>query len=158
MFEWVSKRQIKVIEYSFYHKVFNASDFNLPQRRPRTYMVGFRDENKSNIEFKFPEPIPLKKDMTWVFGRKCEKKIGYTLRVGGVNSGIHDRRNWDRYLVEGEDVKLNSVQARKMQGFPKDWFLSNSEAKSMKLLGNSVPVDVISHIGKSIIKHLEKLE
>ena len=57
-------------------------------------------------------------------------------------SGIHDRRNWDRYLVEGEDVKLNSVQARKMQGFPKDWFLSNSEAKSMKLLGNSVPISL----------------
>ena len=121
-------------------------------------MVGFHKENNPNIDFKFPDPIPLKKDMTWVFGRKCEKKIGYTLRVGGVNSGIHDRRNWDRYLVEGEDVKLNSVQARKMQGFPKDWFLSNSEAKSMKLLGNSVPVDVIFHIGKSIIKHLEKLE
>ena len=44
-----------------------------------------------------------------------------------------------------------------MQGFQKIGF-SNSEAKSMKLLGNSVPVDVIFHIGKSIIKHLEKLE
>ena len=41
--------------------------------------------------------------MSDVFGGRVDKKIGYTLRVGGRHSGINDRRNWDTYLVDGEN-------------------------------------------------------
>jgi len=29
--------------YSFYHKIIKASDFGLPQHRPRLFMVGFKE-------------------------------------------------------------------------------------------------------------------
>ena len=76
------KNTIEKLNYSFYHKVVKASDFNLPQHRPRTFIVGFADEKENDKRFQFPEPIPLKMTMDDVFNAKCQRKIGFTLRVG----------------------------------------------------------------------------
>ena len=40
--------------------------------------------------------------MSDVWEGKCERDIGFTLRVGGRGSSIDDRRNWDSYRVDGE--------------------------------------------------------
>jgi len=73
----------KIIEndlgYSFHYKIVKGTDFNIPQHRPRLFMVGFRNKK---ILFKFPDPVKLTKTMSDIFGASCEKKIGYTLRVG----------------------------------------------------------------------------
>lgn len=81
--------------YSFYYKVVRASDFGVPQHRPRLFMVGFRDDKKAN--FFFPQAVDLQMTMSDILGGKCNKKIGCTLRVGGRGSKIDDRRNWDSY-------------------------------------------------------------
>lgn len=49
------KNSIEKLNYSFYYKVIKASDFNLPQHRPRTFMVGFANEKKNEKKFKFPD-------------------------------------------------------------------------------------------------------
>ena len=41
-----------------------------------------------------------------------------------------------------------------MQGFPDNFFLANSRTKSMKLLGNSVAVNAVYHVGKNILDYL----
>lgn len=148
------KHTIEELNYSFYHKVIRASDFNLPQHRPRNFMIGFFDEKTDEKLFNFPEPIPLRKTMSKVFGGKCEKKIGFTLRLGGGGSGIHDRRNWDRYFVDGENVRIEPEHGKKMQGLPKGFYLAETRTKSMKLLGNSVAVNAVYHIGKHILQYL----
>jgi len=55
----------KIIEedlgYSFHYKIVKASDFGLPQHRPRLFMVGFKNKN---IKFEFPEPVNLKMTMS----------------------------------------------------------------------------------------------
>ena len=55
-------------------------------------MVGFKDAEKDKY-FQFPDPIPLKKTMSDIFGGKCSREIGFTLRLGGMGSKINDRRN-----------------------------------------------------------------
>jgi site-specific DNA-cytosine methylase len=45
-----------------------------------------------------------------------------------------------------------------MQGFPKKFFLSKSKTKSIKLLGNSVAVNVVKAIGKQMIDYIENRE
>lgn len=139
--------------YSFYHKVVRASDFGLPQHRPRLFMVGFRDKS---IEFKFPDPIKLEMSMSDVFGGICERRIGYTLRVGGRHSGIGDRRNWDTYIVDGKERSLGVKEALKMQGFPDNFKFPVSESQAMKQLGNSVAVPAVEAVAREIIKCLEK--
>lgn len=149
------KSSIERLNYSFYYQVVKASDFNLPQHRPRTFMVGFANEIERKKEFQFPEPIPLTLTMDDIFNGKCQRKIGYTLRVGGGDSGIEDRRNWDRYYVNGENVRIGPEHGLKMLGFPESFHLSNSRSKSMKLLGNSIAVNAVYHVGKKIIDYLK---
>ena len=115
-------------------------------------MVGFKNDVKQN--FSFPDPIPLKKTMSDVFNASCNKKIGYTLRVGGRGSDITDRRNWDSYLVNGEIKRISSKEGLIMQGFPEGFIFPVSETQSMKQLGNSVAIPVVKAVAEQILKYL----
>lgn len=140
--------------YSFYWKLIKASDHGLPQHRPRVYMVCFR--NDLNIKtFNFPKCRNLTMTMDDVFGGKCNKKIGYTLRVGGKSSGLNDRRNWDTYLVDGMQQKIQIKHGLMMQGFPKDFEFPVSNTQAMKQLGNSVAVNVIYDVYQQILVALQ---
>lgn len=127
--------------YSFFHKIVKASDFGLPQHRPRIYMIGFANPE---IEFEFPKPIPLALTMSDVLGGRCEREIGFTLRCGGRGSPIEDRRNWDSYLVDGRVVQIGVEEGKAMQGFPKDFEFPVSETQAMRQLGNSVAIPAVA--------------
>jgi len=142
--------------YSLYYKIIKASEFGLPQNRPRIFIVGFKDDTLNSFEF--PKPIPLEMTMSDIWEGECSKKIGFTLRVGGRGSPITDRRNWDSYLVDGEVKKLTSIQGKKMQGFPEYFSFPVSETQAMKQLGNSVAIPAIEATAKQIIQYLKLLE
>ncbi|TXJ42108.1 DNA cytosine methyltransferase [Brachyspira pilosicoli] len=56
------RNEIQKLGYNFYYKVLNATDYGIPQKRERIYIVCFRkDLNIKN--FKFPEPIKLIKHL-----------------------------------------------------------------------------------------------
>jgi len=152
-FETIKRIITEDLGYSFFYKIVKASDYGLPQARPRLFMVGFQDRN---INFEFPEKTPLKYDMSYVMGGKVSRKIGFTLRCGGRGSKIYDRRNWDCYLVNGKETQLNSRQGLMMQGFPKDFVFPVSETQAMKQLGNSVAVDAVKATANNIIMALER--
>lgn len=142
--------------YSLYYKIVKASDFGLPQHRPRIFIVGFKNDTLNS--YKFPEPVPLKMTMSDIWEGECNRKIGFTLRVGGRGSSIDDRRNWDSYMVDGEVKRIGSKQGKKLQGFPDDFKFPVTETQAMKQLGNSVAVPAIETVAKSIVQYLEKLE
>lgn len=148
----------KVLEaegYSFLYKMVKASDHGLPQHRPRIFMVGFRGETTEGSTFKFPDAEPLTMTMSDIFGRPCNKAIGYTLRVGGRGSGLMDRRNWDTYAVGGDVVRLTSKEGIKMMGLPKDFEFPVSETQAMKQLGNSVAVPAVRATAAKIMEYLK---
>jgi DNA (cytosine-5)-methyltransferase 1 len=118
-------------------------------------MIGFKDEGVLS-SFSFPLHLPLKFNMSDVWGGECSREIGFTLRVGGRGSNINDRRNWDSYLVDGEVKKIMPEQARKMQGFPEDFEFPVSNTQAMKQLGNSVAIDAVTICAKNMINHLSK--
>jgi len=155
-FKTIERIITKELGYSFFPQIVRASDFGLPQHRPRLFMVGFKDPS---IDFKFPEPVKeLKYTLSDIFNGKCDKEIGYTLRVGGRGSKITDRRNWDAYRVDGKIVQLGPKEGLKMQGFP-DWFEfppTLSSVQAMKQLGNSVAVPAIQAVAEEIVKTLRK--
>ncbi|OIO53691.1 hypothetical protein AUJ46_04445 [Candidatus Peregrinibacteria bacterium CG1_02_54_53] len=152
-FETIRKILTEDLGYSFEHKIVKASDFGLPTHRPRLYMIGFRkDINPEG--FSFPESIPLTMTMSDVLGGKCPKKIGFTLRVGGSGSGIHDRRNWDSYLVDGKARRITVEEGKMMMGFPENFVFPVSKAQALKQLGNSVAVSAIQVVGSGITNTL----
>ena len=109
-------------------------------------MVGFRGETTKDSTFEFPEAEPLKMTMSDIFGKPCNKHIGYTLRVGGRGSGLMDRRNWDTYAVDGEVIRIGSKEGIKMMGLPEDFEFPVSETQAMKQLGNSVAAVSYTHL------------
>jgi len=143
------------LKYNITYKIVKASDYGLPQHRPRIFIVGFRKEDCYPTNFLFPEPVPLRFTMDDVWGGKCNKTIGFTLRVGGRSSSIRDRRNWDSYLVNGKVRQLGPLEGLKMMGFPHDFIMPKAKVASMKLLGNSVAVDAVFYTAKAIIDHLK---
>ncbi len=147
----------KELGYSFYFNVVKASDYGLPQLRPRAFMIGFRDEGFLK-GFTFPPKKPLKFNMSDVWGGNCSREIGFTLRVGGRGSKIHDRRNWDAYLVDGEIKQLTHKEGKKMQGFPADFEFPVSNTQAIKQLGNSVAIDAIEVVGNQLIKYLATID
>ncbi|MDO5564813.1 MAG: DNA cytosine methyltransferase [Eubacteriales bacterium] len=151
----IIERELKELDYTFHFKVIKASEHNLPQHRPRLYIVGFRKDILD--DFDFPESVPLTKTMSDIFdGAEVNKTIGYTLRVGGKHSALSDRRNWDGYLVNGSVRRIKPKEGKRMQGFSDDFIFPVSDSVAMKQLGNSVAIPVVFSIGKNIIKVLEE--
>lgn len=148
--------------YSFYSQIIKASDFGLPQHRPRIFIVGFKNDLfKDNVEQSFKFPKPKKKldfNMSDVWEGKCNRDVGLTLRVGGRCSPIDDRRNWDGYWVDGEVKRLTPKEGKRMQGFPDSFKFPVTDIQAMKQLGNSVAVPVIQAIADQISQYLEKLQ
>jgi len=154
------------LNYTFDYEILRASDFGLPQHRPRIYIIGFYKpfikRNCQNIKFSFPKKIKLKKTMSDIFEGFCskdlsgneERKIGFTLRVGGSRSGIHDRRNWDSYVVNKKVIRINPKHGLEMMGFPKNFIFPVSDNQAMKQLGNSVAINVIKELGLKVKEHI----
>ena len=150
----IVRQALEAEGYSFLHKMVKASDHGLPQHRPRIFMVGFKGETTEESTFEFPDAEPLMMTMSDIFGKPCNKAIGYTLRVGGRGSGIMDRRNWDSYNVAGEVIRLTSKEGIKMMGLPSDFEFPVSETQAMKQLGNSVAVPAVKATAKKILEYL----
>jgi DNA (cytosine-5)-methyltransferase 1 len=142
---------LKALGYSFYCTVVRASDYGLPQHRPRLFMVGFRDPS---IVFVPPPKQPLRLTMSDVFGAPCSRTVGYTLRVGGKGSGLTDRRNWDCYLVNNQPQRLSIKEAKAMQGFPESFVFPVSNTQALKQLGNSVAVPAVQAFANSMLHAL----
>lgn len=150
-FETIKRILEEDLGYSFYYKIVKASDFWLPQHRPRLFMVWFKDKE---TKFNFPEATGINFTMSDVLWGECDKKIGYTLRVGWRGSSITDRRNWDSYKVNGEVRKIWVEEGKKMQWLPNDFIFPVSRTQAMKQLGNSVAVPAIQAVSEQLVSHL----
>ena len=142
----------KKLRYRMHYFDVRASDHGLPQHRPRVFMIGFLDHN---IDFSPPKKKPLKLTMSEILGGEVDRDIGFTLRVGGKNSPISDRRNWDGYVVDGFERRLTVPEAKRMQGFPKGFKFPVSDAVAMRQLGNSVAVKAVRDYAEQIFLALK---
>lgn len=147
--------------YSFHYSIIKAYEFGLPQNRPRTFMVGFRDDLKVD-NFKFPDNYSGKNltleevlDVEW-----CERKVGYTLRVSGRGSKYQDRHNFEYYKIrrfnqkKEEILRINQFHGLKLMGFPSCWNIGPSVTQAMKQLGNSVAVNVVEELTKYMLPYI----
>ena len=156
----IIENELKKIGYSFQKIYVKASNHGLPQHRPRLFMIGFKSQTRAKKFKALSEtlkPKPLKKTMSVILGGEVPRDIGLTLRVGGRGSGVHDRRNWDCYLVDGVQVQLEPRHALEMQGFPKKFTFPEgvSKTQAMKQAGNSVAVAAVQDYARLIIQTLD---
>lgn len=148
----------------FVHHI-NAYDYGVPQNRQRVFIVAFLDPAAA-ARFKLPKHVPIRRTLREIMGGFVamspanptkERTIGFTLRLGGQNSGINDRHNWDTYLVDGQETRLTPEQGLQLQGFPDTFsFPEDLPGKNrMNQLGNSVPVPAVEAWAKEILNALK---
>jgi DNA (cytosine-5)-methyltransferase 1 len=147
-------------------EVIRASDYGLPQHRPRLFMAGFKSKKAANHFAKNPpkKTSSLKYTMSDVmggavtyYGQDKIRDIGFTLRCGGRGSGVRDRRNWDWYVVDGKEKQIFDVEGLKIQGFPENYSFPPTVpmTQRMKQLGNSVAVAAVHAWAEAIIEALD---
>ena len=118
------KTNIELANYSISYKVIKCSDFGLPQMRKRLFIIGIKNNTDlvKNVD-KILKLDEYKKNITLseFFDKKFKKDTAYTIRCGGRHSPINDRHNWDGYMVDGKEYRLNIDDCLKLQGFEVDF-------------------------------------
>lgn len=120
----VVKATMEELGYSFNYKVLNATDFGMPQKRDRVYMVCFKNDLNCG-RFDFPKPFPLSrhvedfllKDESMVSNLYIERSDIYynvkddskfsnkSIRLGIVNKGGQGERI---YSTKGIAITLSA--------------------------------------------------
>jgi len=136
--------------YDVSHKVLEAKDYGLPQIRKRLFIVGTRKDLK--INFRFPESIGCQVLLGDILGGKTNRDYAFTIRIGGRNSGIDNKYNWDSYYVDGKVHTITPEECLQVQGFPKDFKLVGNKDQQYKQVGNSVPTTVVQAIGRELLR------
>lgn len=175
----IIENKIRDLGYTYHLIEVRASDFGVPQHRPRLFIFGFltslpnnpkwaREILKSNqiADNKFADSIrnyqenpgprlPIIPSLEEILGGSIAggRKVGYTLRVGGRGSGLEDRRNWDTYEVAGAPLRIDWKHGLALQGFPNNFEFPDavSSSQRMKQLGNSVAVPAVRFFAEKLV-------
>lgn len=95
----VVKATMEELGYSFNYKVLNATDFGMPQKRERIYMVCFRNDLNCG-RFDFPKPFPLSRHVE-----------DFLLKDESVVSNLYIERS-DIYYNVKDDSKFSNKSIR----------------------------------------------
>lgn len=111
-------KELEDYGYNVYWQVLNAKHYGIPQNRERVYCVIIR-KDLDNGQFKFPEPLPLKKSLPDMLETNVDERyylsddkvaqliappplraITNTVRSSG--RGSTDRHSWDLVTERSE--------------------------------------------------------
>lgn len=167
-FQTILKTLKRLKVYNIYWKVLNTKDYGIPQNRERIFIIGIKN-NIQTKEFEWPKTKKMK-DIYKILEKglqrnnitdrikknlnvipdidffdtnfKCysNRKKNYTPTI--VTKPFIYSVKYQRYLVTKELLQL--------QGFPKSFKLVVSDTQIKRQIGNSMTVDVIMELYKSI--------
>ena len=173
---------IKKFEESGYYvkfKLLNSSDFGIPQKRERVFIVGFKNEEDYQ-KFSFPIPItkedkiPLKTVLQnniiekYYFSERAVegmKRVQHKMNKGRAQNielpcntiSAHlskvSLNSTDPVLLEnGKYRRFTPREAANIQSFPNDFqFESVSENRQYRAIGNAVPPVLMWYISNSLM-------
>ncbi|MFC1678000.1 DNA (cytosine-5-)-methyltransferase [Planctomycetota bacterium] len=170
--------------YHVLHKVLDASDYGVPQKRERVFIVGFKNK-KCLDNFSFPKPLTLKKkvplysvlfpenkiDSKYYFSDRAVagmKRVRKKMNKGRVQDPKKPCNTVNAHLAK---VSLNSTdpvlklngkyrrftprEVARIQSFPETFKLSGTEAVQYRAMGNAVPPVLMWHLAKEVVKTLK---
>lgn len=174
--------RLEELGYFVHTTVLNALDFGLPQKRERTFIVGFRE----NVPFHFPSsPVDnvyktladiLEQDDDIIARYQAseyirqkrqtsvrEKRVFYpsiwhenkggNIGINSFSCALRAGASFNYLLVNGTR-RLTPREQLRLQGFP-EWFqIAGTETQIRKQTGNSVPVPVVKAIACRIVQAL----
>jgi DNA (cytosine-5)-methyltransferase 1 len=163
--------------------VFEACQFGVPQRRPRSILVAFASGLSTG--FLPPEPtepaptvgdtlLPLLGDWNdrhqWAAGAQeiAPTLVGGSRRHGGADLGpTGAKRAWARLGVNGHlianelpprahsgPITLTVEHAAALQSFPEDWVFVGGKTSRYRQVGNAFPPPVAEAFGRALLSVL----
>ncbi len=176
----VIARHLRELGYNIHTTVLNALNFGLPQKRERTFIVGFKD----NIAFDFPSPNGAKPDLSTILEpdsavdpklyasdhivRKRQERlksepfypsIWHENKAGNISvlpysCALRRGASYNYLLVNGVR-RPTSRELLRLQGFPDSFKIVVSHAEIRKQTGNSVPVAVVRRVANKMLAALQ---
>ncbi len=172
---------LQSLGYRTEYKVLDSSNFGVPQKRDRIYIVGFNKRKVKGSKFEFPKPRSSKVGIgKFVETGRKDLSISEHLQsvyIYKVNDGRPEviTRNSDfpvKTLVAsyhkiqrltGTFVKdgptglrlLSENECKAIMGFPKSFKIPVSRTQMYRQFGNSVAVPVVKAVARAMVKHLE---
>ena len=178
------KEHLEMLGYHVYAKVLNALDYGVPQKRERIFIVGFLDD----VNFQFPEPIPLEQRQTLsdILETDVDKK--YYVRDAIRISRLERRKDKNypkpyishenmagsgtphpyssalragasaNYILINDERRPTEREMLRIQGFPDTYKVVLPYSKVKKQCGNSVAVPVIKAIAANMLSALKAHE
>ena len=166
----------KGLKYHVQYKLINAADFGVPQCRERVFIVGVRHDvsatwrwprathNKSQWKTLrdtlcgIPDPRDLSNDIpdhTFIDGARVYPghtgspldKPCKTIKAGA--HGVPGGGNMIRY-DDGSVRYLTVFEAKTIQTFPANYKISGPWTEAMRQIGNAVPVDLATILGREL--------
>jgi DNA (cytosine-5)-methyltransferase 1 len=174
---------LKNLGYHVYWRILNALEYNLPQKRERVIIVGF----KENHPFEWPKCQPLKKTLAALLepdevvnkkhfasepirlsvkARLAGKKlppapwICHENKAGNISPlpyscALRAGASYNYLLVNGRR-RLTPRENLRLQGFPEDFPTVVPDSAIRKQCGNSVPVSMIEAVSRQIVAALNE--
>lgn len=161
--------------YKVYWSVLNALNFGLPQKRERTIIVGFRN---NDVCFSFPttkttgrleDVLEPDEDVDAKFfaseriiqkrlekhQSECSPSIWHENKSGNISSypyscALRAGASYNYLLVNG-CRRLTPREMLRLQGFPDTFQLVCNDSQTRKQAGNAVPVNVIKAVLKEAL-------
>lgn len=176
----VIARHLRDLGYHVHTAICNALDFGLPQKRERTFIVGFKD----NISFDFPAPDGSRADLAsflepdsevdskhfaskHILQKRRERlksdpfypSIWHENKSGNISvlpysCALRRGASYNYLLVNGVR-RPTSRELLRLQGFPDDFRIVVSHSEIRKQTGNSVPVAVVRRVAQQMIAALK---
>lgn len=177
--------EFKAAGYTVVHKLLNASEYGVPQKRERVIIVGFRDIEDYH---KFSYPCKIKqserkvlRDVISIESDTDESLFFSDKAVAGMMA-VREKMNKGRAMQLDEPcntisahlakVSLNSTdpvymvgeryrrfsvrEAARIQSFPDSFnFNSVSQVRQYKAIGNAVPPVMMWHVANTLVKSLK---
>lgn len=168
--------------YDVFYSVLKAVEFGVPQKRERVIIVGFRKD--LSVTFAFPEPpiknesdyVPLKEviddlvDEKYYFSQKAvdgmmrKRELMNKGRAQDVEQpcntvGAHlakvSLNSTDPVLmVNGKYRRFTPREVARIQSFPEEYKLSESESAQYRALGNAIPPVMFWHVARAVCSQL----
>lgn len=168
--------------YHVCYKLLNASEYGIPQKRERVFIIGFR-ELQNSLDFQFPrgttteKKIPLKLALEpnantedkWYFSQKAVEgmlRVREKMNKGRIQDLESPCNTISSHLakvslngtdpvliVNGRYRRFTPQEAATIQSFPKTFkFNKVSDNRKYRAIGNAVPPVLMWHIANAMAK------
>lgn len=85
-------------------------------------------------------------------GERIYDPYGHAITLSAQGGGVGSKTGL--YLIEGKVRKLSPRECARLQGFPEESKLHSSTSQAYKQLGNSVSINVLTHIAKEFLTYI----